>query len=913
MSLDSDWNSYLQVRLLKDNLLESGHQDETQVQRPQAIKKKIFQCPKCEHTATQGGNLRRHISAVHEAERKYKCPQCDHKTAQKSNLQIHIKSKHEGIRYPCPHCNHIASQKSYLKKHIQSEHEGDIKKHKILDKNYLKTENRETENLQDRISESKKTLKFDIKKERLATINPKKIIEGMKHPEEDLKSKNKFNFPIKQDHHNLLKKSIQSECKIRSEPLQAIKSETSEEKNESPTKEELKFPCPKAAIHDGHTPSKCLESEYKSSHKSSLQLHIKGKKTSFQCPECEHTATQKTNLKRHIVAMHDGQTPFKCLDCGYKSSHKSGLQLHIKSKHEGNKSSFQCPKCDYKAKWKANLKRHLAETHVNLKSKHLPGDSEKSLLKGMEMLHCPHCDFKALQKSNLHKHIAAIHNGKKPFRCPECEHQTSQKYNLQLHIQSMHEGIRFPCPQCDYTASRKLNLKQHIQSKHEGVRYSCSHCDYTSPQYIHLLAHARSVHEGLRFQCLDCKFKTKWKKDLQRHMLDQHSKIITQCKRDLEKHMIIGKHKLQIEKCKVYVCSECEYKATKKVDLDGHIKQHTKHTNSKFISQLLDLLLRDVCMNSHNSTGGKLSVLHQTFYCSKCDYKTTLKANLESHLQSEHTNSKFISQIIDSLIQDVCKYARFPCSHCDYKATQKVHLNGHIKAKHDGQKWQCPDCKYSSSWTKDFKRHMKHRHSTIISQKRRDLQKYMVKKAKKKVDLDEHIKLTEHTNPKFITQLSDETFYCSKCDYKTTLKADLESHMQSEHTNPKFITQIIDLLIQEVSNKGYRIPCPRCNDTVARKYHLQLHIQSKHEGVRFPCPHCDYMATQKVHLNGHIKAKHEGKKLQCPDCQYRASWTKDFKRHMKNMHSKTISQKRTDLEEYMVDGEIDYFDIDIID
>ena len=87
---------------------------ESQVQRPQKIKKKIFQCPKCEHTATQRGNLRRHIAGVHEAERKYKCQQCDHKTAQKSNLQIHIKLKHEGKRLPCPHCNHIAKTCNFV-------------------------------------------------------------------------------------------------------------------------------------------------------------------------------------------------------------------------------------------------------------------------------------------------------------------------------------------------------------------------------------------------------------------------------------------------------------------------------------------------------------------------------------------------------------------------------------------------------------------------------------------------------------------------------------------------------------------------------------------------------------------------------------------------------------------------------
>ena len=53
-----------------------------------------FECPQCQHKATQESSLQTHIKSVHENQR-FQCPQCEYKATQKGNLQTHIKSVHE--------------------------------------------------------------------------------------------------------------------------------------------------------------------------------------------------------------------------------------------------------------------------------------------------------------------------------------------------------------------------------------------------------------------------------------------------------------------------------------------------------------------------------------------------------------------------------------------------------------------------------------------------------------------------------------------------------------------------------------------------------------------------------------------------------------------------------------------------
>ena len=67
---------------------------------------KDFQCPFCEISCSQKGNLRLHIDQVHKNIRKFSCEQCDYKSNFKYDIAKHKKSVHEKTQdIRCPYCS----------------------------------------------------------------------------------------------------------------------------------------------------------------------------------------------------------------------------------------------------------------------------------------------------------------------------------------------------------------------------------------------------------------------------------------------------------------------------------------------------------------------------------------------------------------------------------------------------------------------------------------------------------------------------------------------------------------------------------------------------------------------------------------------------------------------------------------
>merc|ERR1712001_457693 len=74
--------------------------------------------------ATLGGDLKRHIKAVHMRIR-LACPYCEHTAPYEAGLQAHIKCVHEQVEKDiiCELCGYATHQDSKLQKHIKLVHE----------------------------------------------------------------------------------------------------------------------------------------------------------------------------------------------------------------------------------------------------------------------------------------------------------------------------------------------------------------------------------------------------------------------------------------------------------------------------------------------------------------------------------------------------------------------------------------------------------------------------------------------------------------------------------------------------------------------------------------------------------------------------------------------------------------------
>ena len=86
---------------------------------------KKYNCNICKYSATQKGNLLRHIKSTHFQGKLFFCQLCDYKAAEKSNLSIHLQNVHQKReKIICTDCNK-SIKKSSLYLHRKSFHSGE--------------------------------------------------------------------------------------------------------------------------------------------------------------------------------------------------------------------------------------------------------------------------------------------------------------------------------------------------------------------------------------------------------------------------------------------------------------------------------------------------------------------------------------------------------------------------------------------------------------------------------------------------------------------------------------------------------------------------------------------------------------------------------------------------------------------
>ena len=85
---------------------------------------KSFKCEVCDYRSSRKCDLKKHISLVHEAKKRFKCDICKAIIITKYGLKRHINSVHEGIKpFKCNICDYQTTRKLSLKSHIVSVHE----------------------------------------------------------------------------------------------------------------------------------------------------------------------------------------------------------------------------------------------------------------------------------------------------------------------------------------------------------------------------------------------------------------------------------------------------------------------------------------------------------------------------------------------------------------------------------------------------------------------------------------------------------------------------------------------------------------------------------------------------------------------------------------------------------------------
>nr|CAI5830839.1 unnamed protein product [Callosobruchus analis] len=549
------------------------------------------------------------------------------------------------------------------------------------------------------------------------------------------------------------------------------------------------------------------------------------------CIHCNATFTNRIALHDHIIREHPdyiGSVTSKileCTHCTFKTTSNSHFARHMSNHFNYNLSI--CVHCNATYKSKKNLDDHIIRKHPDF----IESISSK-------IHECTHCTYKTTVKGHLTEHMVQ-HTETADITCIHCNAVFKRKRNLDDHIVRKHpDFIAFvsskihECTHCSYRTAMKANLDHHML-KHHIYMLRCLHCEATFKRKTGLDNHVIRKHphfiasvSSKMHECTYCTYKTTMKSNFAKHLLKHRADklMCTACNKQfrhkgkLDDHTI-RKHPHLIASVtnKIHECSRCAFKTVIKATLAKHIKKHS-HKLSKCIHcnaiYKHKIGLDDHILRQHPELIA--SVSSKMHECTHCAFKTVLKANLALHMLEHHETAD-------------------RCNHCNSTFKSKPALNDHIINRHpdfmasiSSKIHQCKYCTYKTTWKSHFARHMLAHPETADSRKLSKCIRCNTE-YKHKIGLDEHI-LRQH--PELIASVSNKMHECTHCAFKTVFKDNLTVHMVEHHETAdicKFST------------------CVHCNTTFIDKQALSDHILRKHPGSIGSVSR-KYMNVHFVHL-----------------------------------------------------------------
>ncbi|ESO93685.1 hypothetical protein LOTGIDRAFT_95373, partial [Lottia gigantea] len=176
--------------------------------------------------------------------------------------------------------------------------------------------------------------------------------------------------------------------------------------------------------------------------------------------------------------------------------------------------------------------------------------------------------------------------------CTECGKQTkSMKRHMELHQQNR---MQIPCPICGKVVL-KTGMSSHMRTVHSGRKpYKCPHCDYSSAFRGNLNTHIKGMHLHTRqYLCSVCKaaFKTLG-------ALIGHTKRVHEGWKSPNQ--------------KIFICSVCEKRFTKKYHVDRHMLIHTGEKPHKCTDC-------GRCFNNKSNLMSHIQLVHKKLSPYMCD------------------------------------------------------------------------------------------------------------------------------------------------------------------------------------------------------------------------------------------------------------------------------------------------------
>ena len=470
-------------------------------------------------------------------QKQFSCDECSAVFSSKVDKNAHLQSQHNVIFHYCKDCKKAFSSEDEFKNH----------QHDSINA-IAEDGNLQCEHCQ-KFFQSMSVLRGHYLRQHNKTLSAKRPKPPGNVPctqcERIFNSKESLKYHIKSVHEGFKApcdicgkhftvtylKSHKEKC---GKPKQYIRLKPNEPKRKAKLQEHLKTCSEKKCISCELCLAKFTQEKYPK-HKTICELIETIQEDSFECKACNKNFSRKDNITRHIESVHLKLKNHLCSDCGKEFSEKAALVRHA-SMHHGN-VRYPCHLCDKSYGLEKDLRSHIKVMHENLSYT------------------CVICNKAFSQKSNLDKHILEIHEGRK-VKCEFCEKQLSST-SMKRHIEVVHHGIKYPCnlcnglfsnltkhmnekhnrdgngfnqcPKCSKIFSRKENLNRHILEVH-SKKITCDLClaMITEEKYLehrNICEHIEVIHED-GFGCKTCQRPFSRKDTLTRHIEKIHLKIL---------------------------------------------------------------------------------------------------------------------------------------------------------------------------------------------------------------------------------------------------------------------------------------------------------------------------------------------------------------------------------------------------